>query len=255
VKKAASRFLFAIGILLLALSLNPMCAMLREAAVRHSIESRYIVNHADMKDGFPAILQTSEITVFGRHVKITEEKTGRQAPSTYWDREEHVPPGDIVKVQIELDGSKIAEPTEMWLSNRARGSRYFSWLDVLTVKDRETGENQIAIVQRLTNDQERMDKRQWRIIYVHENGEWEQETFSYPERSHFQLGVKLVMVSGTSLMAMGYYSDILQVYPSLIFPLLYPWGSAAFKQSDSTPRTRCRYRRRQAAVLPPCCRP
>jgi hypothetical protein len=223
----ASRILLAAGIILLAFSIIPMYAMLREEMIHQSIENRYAVNHADMKDGFPAILQSSEITVNGRRIKIMEENTGRLAPATPWDLEEHVPPGDIVKVQIELDGSKIAEPAEMWLSNRERGSRYFSWLDVLTVKDRTTGENQIAIVQRLTDDRERMDKRQWRIIFVHGNGEWEQETFSYSERFRFPLGVKLVMVSGTSLMAMGYYSDILQVYPSLIFPLLYPWVSSA----------------------------
>ncbi|MNO54313.1 hypothetical protein D3C76_447800 [compost metagenome] len=141
---------------------------------------------------------------------------------TLWDKEENVPPGDIVKVQFLLNDQKISTPDEIWLSNRERGSRYFSWIDILTVKDRKTGEKEISIVQRLTDDSQPMEKRKWKIITISQDGTIEEKVMSSAQRSNNHLGVKLIEFSGTSLMGMGFYSDITKSYPSIFFPLIYP---------------------------------
>lgn len=213
----------SIGACLLILSSYPLYLMFREWHIQHTIMNRYLVLQADQKDDFPATLQSPEITAAGQHIRIVEKQTGRFAPQTPWDRDEHVPAGEIIEDQIELNGKPIADPTEMWLSNRQRGGRYFSWLDIVTVRDRETGKSEAAIVQRLTGDNEAPEYRQWRIITVHEDGSWEQRRVTYKERSKDSLGVRLIMVSGTALLAMGYYSDILMGYPGLLFPFIYPW--------------------------------
>ncbi len=67
-----------------------------------------------------------------------------------------------------------------------------------------------------------MDERKWKIISIAEDGTFEEEQFLFSERDENNLGVKLINFSGTSMVSMGYYSDITQGYPSLLFPLIYP---------------------------------
>ncbi|OME02085.1 hypothetical protein BSK64_20095 [Paenibacillus odorifer] len=209
-----------VSLFLLAISFNPLFNYIREYIISDQINQRYEIKHAE-KEYNPINVQ--EITVDDKNIKIREEKTGRKADLTPWDKEEKVPPGDIVKVQFLLNDQKISTPDEIWLSNRDRGSRYFSWIDILTVKDRKTGENQINIVQRLTDDSQPMETRKWKIITIAQDGEVDEEVLSYAQRSNNHLGVKLIEFSGTSLMGMGYYSDVTKAYPSIFFPLLFPF--------------------------------
>ncbi|MEK3942841.1 hypothetical protein [Paenibacillus sp. FSL H3-0310] len=209
-----------VSLFLLAISFNPLFNYIREYIISDQINQRYEIKHAE-KEYNPINVQ--EITVDDKNIKIREEKTGRKAELTPWDVEEKVPPGDIVKVQFFLNDQQISTPDEIWLSNRDRGSRYFSWIDILTVKDRKTGEKQISIVQRLTDDSQPMETRKWKIITIAQDGEVDEEVLSYAQRSNNHLGVRLIEFSGTSLMGMGYYSDVTKAYPSIFFPLLFPF--------------------------------
>jgi len=202
------------------MSFSPLFNYIREYMISDQINQRYEINHAEK--GYNT-LNVQELTVDDKHIKIEEESTGRTAELTLWDEEENVPPGDIVKVQFLLNGQKISTADEIWLSNRERGSRYFSWIDILTVTDRKTGEKKINIVQRLTDDSQPMEKRKWKIITIAHDGSIEEKVLSYAQRSDNHLGVKLIEFSGTSLMGMGFYSDITKSYPSLFFPLIYPF--------------------------------
>lgn len=212
--------LSTISLFLLAISFSPLFNYIREYMISDQINQRYEINHAEK--GYNT-LNVQELTVDDKHIKIEEESTGRTAELTLWDEEENVPPGDIVKVQFLLNGQKISTADEIWLSNRERGSRYFSWIDILTVKDRMTGEKEINIVQRLTDDSQTMEKRKWKIITISHDGSIEEKVLSYAQRSDNHLGVKLIEFSGTSLMGMGFYSDITKSYPSVFFPLIYPF--------------------------------
>jgi hypothetical protein len=212
--------LSAISILLLAISVSPLFNYLREYSLEDQINQRYEIHHAEKVHN---IIGVQELTVEGMNIKILEEHTGRKASLTSWDEEENVPPGDIVNIRFLLNDKEITGSDEIWLSNRDRGSRYFSWLDIVTVYDRETAEQQINIVQRLTEDSQPMESRAWKIITISPGGSVKEDILNYSERGNNHLGVKLVNFSGTSLMAMGYYSDITKAYPSLFFPLLYPF--------------------------------
>jgi hypothetical protein len=212
-------YLSIVSFFLVAISFNPLFNYIREYIISDQINQRYEINHAEQ--GYNTI-NVQELTVDDKNIKIQEENTGRHAESTLWDEEENVPPGDIVKIQFLLNDQKISTPDEIWLSNRERGSRYFSWIDILTVKDRKTGEKEISIVQRLTDDSQPMDQRKWKIITISHDGMIDEKVLSYAHRSDNRLGVKLIEFSGTSLMGMGFYSDITKSYPSVVFPLIYP---------------------------------
>ncbi|WP_139339557.1 hypothetical protein [Bacillus dakarensis] len=205
-----------IGLILFLVSAIPLFIMGRELFTGWQIDRQYSINHVYSEQGFPSIIDTQEIEVNGVHIEIIEEPTGKKASLTPWDEDEGVEAGDIVKIYLLIDGREVTSPDEIWLSNRNRGSRYYSWLDILTVNE------QIAIVQRLTDDDAKMDERQWKIIWIDEKGDAFEEVISYQTRSENPLAVRLIGFSGTALMAMGYYSDLLMGYPSVFFPILYP---------------------------------
>lgn len=215
--------LISFSLIFLMVSIIPLFNIIREYWVEHKINERYEIHHAYQgKQGFEDIVDVPELTINDMNIKIIEEKTSKKAPLTSWDQDENVPPGDIVKIQLLLNDEEISKPDQIWLSNRHRGSRYFSWLDIVMVTDRLTDEKQINIVQRLTDDNYPMESREWKIITISQDNDVSEEVLKYSERSDNKLGVKLINFSGTSLMSMGYYSDITKGYPSLFFPLLYP---------------------------------
>src|SRR5699024_463350 len=120
-----------------------------------------------------------------------EELTGKKAPLTTFDKDENVPPGDIVNIHLLVNGTLVSEPSEIWLSNRDRGSKYFSWLDIVTVKDFRNGESFVKIIQRISDDDE-MDYREWKIVSIDSRGDVTEEKINYGTRSENPLAVKLI---------------------------------------------------------------
>lgn len=213
------------GLLCIAISLVPLFLMAREKYINHSIGERYDISHTYMEQGFPSIINVPKIEVNGFTIEIKEELTGKKAPQTWFDVEEGVEGGEIVRLQLLVDGKEVSDADEIWLSNRDPGSRYWSWLDVLLVKDKQTGQEQIAIVQRLSEDTVMQEDYRWKVIYISEDGGISEEQIEYGTRSEHPLAVRLIVFSGTSLIGMGYYSDLLHYYPSLYYPVLYPFGT------------------------------
>jgi hypothetical protein len=213
-----------ISFLLLVLSFGPMFGMIRETIIDMKLKNRYEINHAYTDyQGFKGIIEVDELIIGEQKITIAEEETELKGSRTPWDIDEGVPPGDIVKIHLLLNNKEISTPDEIWLSNRERGSRYFSWLDIVTVRDRQSGENLIKIVQRLTDDDELGDAREWKIITISPDGSVTEEKMTYAERSKNALGVNLINFTNTGLIAMGHHTDILKGYPSLFFPFIYPF--------------------------------
>lgn len=211
--------LLIIGLILFVISAIPLFQMIREVVTNWKLNNHYTVEHTYAEQGFPANIDVQEIEINGHLIEIVEEQTEKKGSLTPWDRDEGVEAGDVVKLHLLIDGKKFTQADEIWLSNRERGSRYFSWLDILIVNEK------IAIVQRLTDDDEAMDERRWKIIWIDEQGGITEDEISYKERGENPLAVRLINFSDTSLMSMGYYSDILMGYPSIFFPIIYPVGT------------------------------
>lgn len=210
--------LIMIGLLLFVISAIPLFLMIREEVTNWRLDFRYTIEQA-YAQGFLSNNNVQEIVLNGHLIEIVEEQTGKKGALSFWDRNEGVEAGDLVKLHLLIDGKEVTKADEISLSNRDRGSRYFSWLDILTVNEN------IAIVQRLSDDDEEMEDRRWKIIWIDEKGKITEEQVSYQERSENPLAVRLINFSGTSLMGMGYYSDILMTYPTIFFPLMFPWGT------------------------------
>src|SRR5699024_8465219 len=125
---------------------SPLFQIVRELKVDADISSRYVIEHAHVDEsGFRQIINKNKITIDDVEIEIVEEFTGKKAPLTNFDKDENVPPGDIVNIHLLVNGELASEPSEIWLSNRNRGSKYFSWLDIVTVKDFRNGESFVKI--------------------------------------------------------------------------------------------------------------
>ena len=209
-----------VGLLLLCISAIPLFQMARELIINENIKNKYTIEHAyTLENGIGLTVDVQNLEVNGKRIEIVEEPTGKKASLTSFDEQEGVKAGDVVKLHLLVDGKEISKADEIWLSNRERGGRYYSWLDILKVNEKT------AIVQRLTDDDTVMEKRKWKIIWIDEQGSIKEEKIAYDKRGDNPLAVRLIGFSGTSLMDMGYKSDILHVYPSIFFPILYPFGT------------------------------
>lgn len=217
-----------IGMILLLLSCWPLFLMGREMFTDKIIQLRYEIEHADASQGFPTTLDSQHVSYQGLDIALVEMPTGKLAPLTTHDIYENVEPGEIVQLQWLVNGQPVSTADEIWLSNRDKGARYYSWLDVLQVKDKRSKTEKLALVQRLTDDNTLMNNRAWKIIWVDLDGTVTEEQLTYADRSSNPLGVRIISHAGTALMGMGYYSDLMHVYPSLFYPILYPGMTALF---------------------------
>ncbi|OCT16939.1 hypothetical protein A8709_16845 [Paenibacillus pectinilyticus] len=104
-------------------------------------------------------------------------------------------------------------------------NRYHGYFGVLDVK--EKGTEKFVIIQRISGTAFTTDKNlAWRILRVDPNGQVQEERFTYDQRSENPQRVNMINITTTSPFALGYQSNILMGWPSLFFPLIYPFGTA-----------------------------
>ncbi|MFB9326180.1 hypothetical protein ACFFSY_09675 [Paenibacillus aurantiacus] len=105
-------------------------------------------------------------------------------------------------------------------------NRYHGYFGMLLVRE-DSGER-LVIVQRVdgVGFDFKPETLAWRMLYVAPNGDVTEERVSYGEWKDRPELADFVNQSSASPISVGYRSGILQVWPSLLFPLLYPIGSA-----------------------------
>lgn len=211
------RALFIIGVLLVVISSFPIFLMIRENTVWNNIDGKYLVQDADMYQAY-----TAPVTLLGQSIQFVETPTGKLAEKTVFDEMDGVEPGEYIFLQLMVNGKPVASQMEIALSNRDYNPRYFNWVEIHTVKNIATGEERIAIVQKLSSNDALMENREWRVIWIDTAGDIEEVSIPYTERSQHLDETYLIQRGSTTLMSIGFYSDINHYYPSLFFPILYP---------------------------------
>ncbi|PGS50970.1 hypothetical protein [Bacillus sp. AFS041924] len=231
------KFLAISGVLLMLLSILPAFNIVRELWIDHTLVNRYEIEDALLDvDNEHDHHFVPEFTLNNQTITFKEERTGKIAPRTHWDKTEHVKGGEIVKLHILINHQEVTNPNKIWLSNYDRGLRYFYWVGVAVVKDLKSKTSEIKIVQRLTGDNEEVSNSKWKVITIHQDNRITEEKFSYKHRGKYALDVGVINFTNTnnSFKQLSYHSDILKGdgYPSLIgfifFPLIYPFGTLLY---------------------------
>jgi hypothetical protein len=101
-------------------------------------------------------------------------------------------------------------------------NRYHGFLTLMTLRDKSTDEERLAVCQYIPGSGF-PDDVQFRILFVEPNGEVSEESFRYAERT-FPL-YRTMLARSVFPSTMGFTSNVYCSYPSLFYPILYPWGT------------------------------
>jgi hypothetical protein len=190
---------FVIAVILLGISAYPIYLEIRENAVGNRAYERYTMQQ---HSGENYDYKSAEFA--GHRVLLSNGPTfdGKPTVSTTIDAKDY-----SLNSPIELD---------------ERGG-YNSWAHILTLTDREKHEDKLAVIQRVAGKQYPDDTR-YRILFLAGDGSVSQEWFSYGERANPPYRAMLAQYVHPE--PLGISSQINSYYPTLFFPILYPWGSA-----------------------------
>jgi len=137
------------------------------------------------------------------------------------------------EVQIDIDGKNYAAAHNVEIRHAFHdANRYWGFLALVKVVDNQTRKEFLTLAQflgidsqvpRLGSGGENYDYLRFRLVTIDQDGKIQDETFFRKDRSNPVLRSRLASFVAPS--PMGYYSDILCYWPSLIFPIIFPWLS------------------------------
>lgn len=208
------------GLLLLVPSLYTMFLMAREAWLNNIVYGRYSVTECfETQDGQSQFSQTPLSYVWrGQKVILSDDF-----------EKGNFPPDSRVagRVKITINGKDYTSP---WLveirPNDHDANRY--WMQVMLVKfdDREAHTERLVVLQSFPDfdlheyNALHPDTLTCRALFIDGQGRVMEEVFPFSERNSPLY--RTVLAGEVSPMQLGFYSEALDEWPSVFYPLLYP---------------------------------
>jgi hypothetical protein len=124
-------------------------------------------------------------------------------------------------VQVFVDGRSISTPVVATIRlTRRDANRYWGFVYFMKLIDRQ-GPDRLVVAQNLGGGQ-------YRTVSVFADGQVVVDTFEYAARCNPPVRAALIrfVVPHPS----GFCSDVRQVWPSIWYPVLYPWLSGALRR-------------------------
>jgi len=131
-------------------------------------------------------------------------------------------------VRIIVDGNDYAAPVDAEARPYFEDSnRYHGYVHLKRLTDRRSGETSIVVAQALGRPAEASRASEgnlrYRVLTISGNGVVKEEVFTYAQRG--APAVRTRLIDGVVPHPIGYHSDLMQVWPSIFYPVLYPWLS------------------------------
>ena len=207
--EAVKHRLFIVGVLLIGVSAYPLILMAREIATDRAVHARYTVEPVN---------GAQEARIEQHLVRLEDDQPTSANP------EERVEGA----VRIEVDGRDVSSGANVRIRPYFQdANRYHGYVALMKILDHESGTTRIAVSQHLgpsaITDPPYRSVQRYRVLFVSSNGEVDEDVFNYDERGSPPIRARLIapVVSHP----IGYHSDLMQVWPTLWYPLLYPWLS------------------------------
>lgn len=181
--------LLLLGLLLVATALPALLLQAREAYLDDKAHSRYGV--AELVDAREALFEGNQITI--------ETPSLRQQ-------------GQLAPVSILVNGRDHSE--------QPSGAERYRSTALATLIDHETRGKSLAVVEGWGG----VPPHSWtyRVLFIAANGSVTEERFAYAERSMPLYRVLLARIVGPPV---GFHSDVLQLWPGALYPIMYPWAT------------------------------
>ena len=132
------------------------------------------------------------------------------------------------KIQIIIQGENYAEPVNLEIRpTHLDNNRYHGYLGMVLMTNHATKEKNLVIVQRFFEDSPLILENdfKWKLISIDKDGTVKTDVFTRDQIDNPAYRRDLIVKATVSPYALGYKSNVLQSYPSLFYPFLYPFGT------------------------------
>jgi hypothetical protein len=185
--------------------------MAREVVTGWQVESAYSVQ---------GIYDSLSVRVGAHSVSLDDDLPASTSPS------DRAP----TRVRILVDGRDYGAPAQAEARPHFRDSnRYHGYVSLKRLTDRRSGLTTIVVAQALgaTPGTVGYDENhhRYRVLTVSADGLVKEDVFTYAERG--APAVRARQIDGVVPHPFGYHSDLMQVWPSFWYPVLYPWLSGS----------------------------
>ena len=185
-----------IGVVLLAVSAWPLLLMWREVVVASSVNARYSVER---------IGGGSRGADIGGHTVRLEDDLPVDTV------------GDLRvdgKVRIVVDGRDYSNLATVKIRQAYRdANRYWGYVYLMRLVDHQENTEQLVVAQSLGYER-------YRTVSTFSNGRVVQDEFDYQGRC--EPPVRSLVIRYVVSHPSGFCSDVMQVWPSILYPVLYP---------------------------------
>lgn len=197
-----------VGLLLVAVSAPPLALMARELTIGSNIAARYAV------DGIISRERRMEggalrAEIDGHVVALEDDQPVNET-------------GDLQVegvVRVVVDGRDYSHPAKARIRLARRdANRYWGFVYLMRLIDKHESSQRLVVAQSLGSEG-------YRTLSVSGDGRVVEDRFDYAGRCTPPLRALLIryVVPHPS----GFCSDVMQVWPTIFYPLLYPWASGA----------------------------
>ncbi len=204
------RTLLLLGFTLTVISAPPLALMGRELAIGSAVQTRYTVERVvSSEQGMDAGALRGEI---GAHtVELADDQPSmKREPFTAGD------PRAPGRVWVVVDGRPRSTPVRATIRLQHRdANRYWGFVYLMKLVDRRGGDRLVVA--------EDLGGGQYRTISVFADGRVVEDQFDYASRC--TPPVRAALIRYVVPHPSGYCSDVMQVWPSLWYPILYPFVS------------------------------
>lgn len=157
------------------------------------------------------------LSFYDTEIAITDTFTGTFAPDAT----------ELSETKIIIDGTNYAEliPLEI-RANYLDNNRYHGYIGMVKMTDKLTEEEELVIIQRLFDDSfisQEQDFR-WKKISIAKNGAIQTDIFTRERMAVEAYLTDFINKATVAPYALGYKSNVLHYYPSLIYPFFYPFA-------------------------------
>lgn len=222
---------FIIGAILFLTSLPNSIVLIMELIHTRNMSKQFEIIDVREIEETPDSYQPPDSTFNfnGRSIEIKE--TIKESKS-YID-----PWGNRIKsadLSLEIDGEVLANLKNHPIRVDDIGlNRYYGQVAYITVYDRKNNNNQFVVLLKKTKEEIRempngdlvgwvpIEKSNYILFAIDEGGNVESDSFNFTERAALQ--TELLNAGGLVPYYIGYYTNDLKAYPSLLFPLIYPF--------------------------------
>jgi hypothetical protein len=205
------RTLLLVGFTLVTISAPPLALWAREMAIGSGVNARYSVERI-ARSSEPDIVDSALRSVIGGHtVELVDDQPFKaREPFTAGDvRAEGL-------VRVLVDGRVHSAPVRGTIRLESRdANRYWGFAYLMRLVDRQ-GTDRLVVAENLGSGR-------YRTISVFPDGRVVEDQFDYASRC--TPPVRAVLIRAVVPHPSGFCSDVMQVWPTLWYPVLYPWVS------------------------------